>query len=706
MKTWPSLALVALTGCLGLVGDPGETEPGGGPSPGPSLPDPTGGAGIDPDERPLRPLNRRELDHTLADLLGVDGSGLTDSIPADSRALVYDRVGAARTNRRAPRRGLSRDGGRRRDAGDGRRRDPRPTHARMRPVGARTARPTVGSYDSRLVAHVERRGVEAVLRERRLERRKPLPRITDPSEVRLQFGGSGARLTTSIGSDGPYRIDVLASGVGSSASLRVDVDDVTVGTVPLTVSATSAARHFDSYSIDVTLSGGDHRIDFVRVGDTAYLRGVTIEGPSDVDATRDAPARDACAAALIASFAPRAWRRPLASDEEAEIASLFAAGRDSGFFFDGLRMAVEYVLTAPELLYHVELGTPTGEPGTFRLTDYEVAARLSYLAWESMPDDELWLAAQRGELRTTDQIRAQAERLFADPRAHDTVMRFYEQWLDLDALDSLTKDTTLFPEFTNAVREAMGEETRTFLSEMTWTEGADMNALLTEPRTWLPPDLAEVYGLPVTGATAEVTLPPERLGLLTQPSLLAVHSKPNSQSPVRRGVFVLRRILCEEPPPPPPGVDFTAVDRSTATTTRERYAEHSQNPACATCHSQIDPIGFTFEEFDTLGRFQTEEGGSPIDSTGGIPALGVEAGSIDGAVELATALAATDQPSRCLGRQWLRFGLGRMEDQTDTGALDAMYGALTTSGIRGMLVELAATDAFVRRMATEEEASR
>jgi hypothetical protein len=237
---------------------------------------------------------------------------------------------------------------------------------------------------------------------------------------------------------------------------------------------------------------------------------------------------------------------------------------------------------------------------------------------------------------------------------------------------------------------------------MIWDERATFADILIAPHTFLPPDLAGIYGVTAPASTTRLDLPEGRLGLLTHPSLLAVHSKPTGHSPVRRGVFVLDRILCTELPPPPPDVDFAAPENSAAPTTRDRFAEHTTNAACASCHAQIDTIGFTFESFDTLGRWQTHENGVAVDTSGGVPTLGIAAGSLDGAAELARVLAESGEPDRCLTRQWLRFALGRRERATDTESLDRALAALESSGVRDMLVAWTTTDSFLHRF-TEED---
>lgn len=700
------LALASFTGCVGNVLDPGAS-PGagrGGVDPGMTGGTPAERAG----ERPLRRLTRDELTSTLDDLFGREIVGAVETIPAESLELVYDRMGAAQTistlhvegylgiARAAVAEAMIDDALAERlmPGCDVTQLGPRARAATASVVGSALQGPEP-SYVACYAGDLWSGEVMC-------------PEVTDPNEVKLRLGSGYVTLSYPAPATGRYRVELSAVAViwtGEPSHLEVTVDGTPAGNLDLPVLRSRDGRTHSNVAIELDLERGDHAIRFAQGTDAeVYIIGASVTGPIDSAADAQAAARSACAGAFVDSFVPRAWRRAITSEERAAVRAMFDAGIADGFFFDGLRMALELVLQSPDFLYHVEIGTPTDRDGVFRLGDYEMASRLSYLAWGTMPDDELWSAASRGELRTEDQIRAQAERLFSDPRAQATVRKFYEQWLELYRLDSLTKDTALFPEFTNAVRDAMREETRTYLDTMIWQEGATMSELLTADRTFLPPDLASIYGVTAPAATAPIALPAGRAGLLTHPSLLAIHSKPNNHSPVRRGVFVMERILCEELPPPPPDVDFNAVERSTARTTREKFVEHSTNPGCATCHSKIDPIGFAFENFDTLGRYRTEENGAPIDASGGVASLGQEPDALSGAVELAQALAASDVPSRCMTRQWLRFGLARAEGASDGETLDALYDALTTDGIRAMLVRLATTDAFAHRITTEGDA--
>lgn len=496
---------------------------------------------------------------------------------------------------------------------------------------------------------------------------------TLPSVIRID-GRSGevARLTVDGDAYAPYRF-VL--------------DAAEAGVQPLTI-------HWES--------------PIVTPGRRVYIRTITLEGPIDEGAASYAGARRECGRAFADALGERAFRRPLASAERDLLHAAFDEGSRTSFW-DGLRLVIELVLQSPQFLYLIETGTPVdGHPGYYALDAWQLASRLSYLAWQAPPDDALIDAARSGELARADVLRAHAERLFSDARARESVRRFYGQWLELDGIDRLTRSADQFPELTSEVRAAMAGEARAFLDDAIWESGLDLAGVLTARHSFVSAPLATIYGIDAPGdAFARVVLPPERRGLLTQPGILAVHSQSNQTSPVQRGVFVLERILCVDLPPPPeaaaavpPSLD--APDAPAPRTTRERWAAHSADPACASCHRQIDPVGFTFEAFDAIGRHRTEELDQPIDTRGGIPSHGYDDGSIANAAELVETLAALPEAGECLARQWLRFGLGRLERDTDASALQSLGASLEADGIRAMLLSIVDTDAFRHRVVLEE----
>jgi len=428
---------------------------------------------------------------------------------------------------------------------------------------------------------------------------------------------------------------------------------------------------------------------------------LTIEGPLDTGADVYTAERDACARSLAATLAERAWRRPPTEAELARLEGVWEAGVTLGTEADGLRMVIEAILQSPWFLYLVEVGEPDPErPDWYRLTDNELAARLSYALCESPPDDTLRAAADAGELADPEQLEEHARRLLEAPCGRETVARFHRQWLELDKLDSLARDPNYFPDFTPELGPAMRAETEHYLDRMVFDEGAGIEALWGSSVTWVGPETAWLYGLSVDEEAAEVTMPPERAGLLNQPALLAVTGKFAETSPVLRGVYVLERLVCEHLESPPSGLDITPPEMNDEMTTRERWEAHSSDPACSGCHDRIDPVGFALEGFDALGVYRTEENGLPVDTSGGFPDLGIEA--LANGRELSEALAASDALRGCFARHWSRYGLGRLED---TAADAASLGAMTEASeysVYEALVSLVLDEGFRYRIAREE----
>lgn len=431
-----------------------------------------------------------------------------------------------------------------------------------------------------------------------------------------------------------------------------------------------------------------------------HIRSVSLEGPMGT-ATATTDGERACAEGFATRLGERAFRRPLTTEEHALFMEVFDRGATS-HFWDGIRMVIEVALASPQFVYLVEAGRPTATPGIYALDDYELASRLSFLAWGEPPDEELLALAAAGRLSSPDVLAGQAERLFADERARSLVRRFYREWLELEAVETLVRPATDFPDFTPALRASMLEETERFLDDAIWQSGATLGDVLGARHSFLDENLAALYG--TSGSAFErVELPPERRGLLTQASLLAARSQSNQTSPVQRGVFVLERILCAELPSPPPSLMITppAVTEEPRTT-RDRWAAHSAEASCRTCHAAIDPVGFAFEGFDAIGRYRTEERGMPVDTRGGVPLLGIEDGAIADAAELAETIAARPEARACLARQWLRFGLGRLERDVDRESVEAVAAVESESGLAAMLVALARTDTFRHRVVMEE----
>ncbi len=423
---------------------------------------------------------------------------------------------------------------------------------------------------------------------------------------------------------------------------------------------------------------------------------------------------DACAQQFITTFGRRAYRRPVPAEEVTLLSRVYAAGKASGGFEAGIRLALTTMLQSPWFLYRVEAGVrPAAGETVVRLDSWEMASRLSYMLWGSMPDDALLTAAAANKLGTSAEIAAQAKRMLEDPRARSTIARFHEQWLEIENLVSLEKDRTLFPAYGAGIFAAMKEETARFVDHVFWQEGGDLQALLTAPYTFADGALAKYYGLSAPAGTGFQKVPldgKKRAGVLTQGLLVASHAKANSTNPTSRGRFVREKILCTDVPPPPVDVpiEFPAVDPKL--TTRERFDKHRTSPSCNGCHVLLDPIGLAFENLDAAGGWRDLENGKPIDASGQISELGAD-GAFVGAVEMAKKLAAMPAVKACVTNMVFEFGFGRPLGEADgcTGDVLRQQSGGAAAGrfsTRDLLLALTETDAFQFRRVTSPGGSR
>jgi hypothetical protein len=414
---------------------------------------------------------------------------------------------------------------------------------------------------------------------------------------------------------------------------------------------------------------------------------------------------DECAGEFISDFGARAYRRPLTDGDVAQLELVYQIGKQTDFA-SGIRMIVQTALQSPYFLYHVELPTAEAAGGLVRLDGYQLASRLSYFLWLSMPDRELFDAAAGGALDTREGVQAQAERLLADPKAQQAIATFHMQWLRLGELEQLVKDPDAFPEFDVAMRQAMHDETVRFADYVIREGDGRLETLLSAPYSFPSGPLVELYGLDVANGNYEPTqlAESERAGLLTHASLLATHAHGDQTSPVHRGVLVRENILCQTLPTPPENVNNTPPDPDPNLTTRERFAAHTEDPACASCHKLIDGIGFGFENYDAIGRYRDSENGKDVDASGVIGGTGDINGSFDGVVELAHMLATSDTVRDCMTRQWFRFAFGRVESDEDAAVVDSLHSGFASSDydLRQLLYEIVTSDAFIYRRQIEE----
>lgn len=413
---------------------------------------------------------------------------------------------------------------------------------------------------------------------------------------------------------------------------------------------------------------------------------------------------EGCARQFIERFGLRAYRRPLSTDEKARLLAVYQAGAATGGFEAGALAVIQGALSAPQFLYHTELD-PNGASAGQRIAvqSYEMASRLSYFLWRSMPDETLFAEAAAGRLNTREQIGAQARRMWRDPRARRTVHDFHEQWLELGGLAALAKDTKLFPFFSSSSARALGESLTAFVDEVVWTRDGRIETLLTSPVVFVNAATAPFFGMTATGTSLRAQeRPDERAGVLSHPALLALRSKPNQSNPVLRGTFVRERFLCQPLPPPPPDVDTTVPDPVPGQSTRARFARHSENPSCGGCHALIDPIGFGFEGYDAVGRVRArDEGGAPVDARGTVTGAGDADGAFTGVTGLARQLAASRTARHCVAEMVFRYALPALPSRT----LACEAGALTGDRFEDVFLAVTTSAAFTSR-AISTEASK
>ncbi|WP_152629998.1 DUF1592 domain-containing protein [Haliangium ochraceum] len=429
------------------------------------------------------------------------------------------------------------------------------------------------------------------------------------------------------------------------------------------------------------------------------------------------------AEAFVRGFGKQAFRRPLSEDEVQAHVALFLMGSEGGADgyapAAGVELVVQAMLQSPHFLYRVEFGREgTEKNGIVELSSYEVASRLSYLFWGTMPDAALFEAADRDELRTPEQIEVQARRMVNAPRARDAVKNFHRQWLNLDEIPGIAaigRNREIYPDYRESLLPLLQRETEEFLDYAIFEANASVEDMYTAPYTMMNAELAEFYGIengPTGSEFERVDLDGERYsGLLTHAGILALHSRFDSSSPVHRGLFVRTQLLCQPPPPPPDFVpEPPVVDPNV--TTREQYRQHSDDPGCSRCHQLMDPLGLGFEHFDALGRYRETQSGLAIDDSGtivdadadGTPAAESIDGPFDGPVELGARLGNSSTVRECVSAQWFRFAYGRAETEADDCSMDTINQRFADSGydIKELLVALTQTDAFRYRPITTE----
>jgi hypothetical protein len=395
-----------------------------------------------------------------------------------------------------------------------------------------------------------------------------------------------------------------------------------------------------------------------------------------------------CGQQFVESFGKRAFRRPLTGEEIDRWLGFFESQRASIDFDGAVQLTVAAMVQTPQFLYRLESEGSEANADQLELTQHELASRLSYFLWETMPDDELFAAADAGDLATSQELESQARRLLADDRARNAVRNFHRQWLYLDRVLNEDKVPEQFPMWSAQARESAKEETLRFI-ESTFFDGGTVDDLFTSNVAYVDGVMAELYDIPAPSEPwSQVELDPgERAGLLSRVAFLAANAHEANGSPPLRGVFVMERLLCEPRPSPPANVDTstpTADPDRGPMTNRDLFEERVAPSTCQGCHVRIDGFGYGFENYDAAGRFRMNDNGLPVDASGFANGIGNDA-EYDGAVELQTLLGQSDVVRDCVANQWFTYVNGRPIEPADTCQLEALQAAFSESG--GNLVE-------------------
>jgi hypothetical protein len=410
---------------------------------------------------------------------------------------------------------------------------------------------------------------------------------------------------------------------------------------------------------------------------------------------------DECSRRILSGFMKRAYRRPVTTPEVDDLVSLAAETRAAGATpAEGLTAALSAVLLSPHFLYRVELDPDPRSAVLHPVTDHELASRLSYFAWSTMPDDALFEAADAGRL-TTDpaELVRQFTRLMDDPRSDTLLTSLSNQWLQLHHINEVAPAAEVFPDFDEALRLGMRDETERFFRSLV-REALPLDTLLLADFTFADARLAQHYGLGVSPTQMQrVSLAgAPRLGLLTQTSFLSITSFPERTSPVVRGSWVVERLLCSPPPAPPPGVS-TALNAPTVQeglTLREKLVQHRADPQCAACHALFDPVGFGLENYDAVGSYRTLDNGQPVDASGALS----DGPAFVGALELARVVASDPRFEPCVAEQVLTYGVGRSFRSPEAKAYtEHVASSVRQRGgsFRALLEVIASSEAFLTR---------
>ena len=521
--------------------------------------------------------------------------------------------------------------------------------------------------------------------------------------------------------DGEYELRVFTRGRGAKDSPPSALAVLGGGKLVEVIKVSSGANNKRNFEVRFKASAGladigaawvfpgppdpgppdANGVDYTMQVETVELRGPFADGaaaglPESHRRVFVCPERnDDCARKILSNFAAKAWRRPVTEAELSKLMRFVALAAGEGDSFEnGIQLAVKATLVSPQFLFRIER-----EGGARSLNGYELAARLSYFLWSSMPDDALFAAAADGSLATPEGIGSQMRRMLADPKASALATNFAGQWLELRNLDSVSPDPKRFPEWDADLREAMRRETILFFTTLL-AEDRSILDLIDGKFTFLNERLAKHYGIEnVTGRNfRRVDLDgTQRSGVLTQASVLTVTSYPTRTSPVQRGLWVLENFLATPPPAPP--ADVPQLDEAkigTAMSLRQQLERHRADPGCAVCHSKMDGLGFGLENYDAVGAWRSHDGKFPVDSVGTLPG----GRSFANSAEMKTILRADSEAfTKCLTEKMMTYALGRGLEPADKPVVREIAKQVESSGhkVSTLIREIALSAPFRAR---------
>jgi hypothetical protein len=639
-----------------------------------------------PGSRPFQRLNRTEYANAIRDLLTLDVD-VTAFLPADTISHGFDNVADTQSFSPALLEGYLRAA----------------SQISRLAVGDRAATPSAATFsvpeNESQLRHVEgapygTRGGVSVVHTFAADGNYVFKAELHRTSTGELFGNTMLSITRR---NEPIDISVNGERVAvldvSPKMSEADKNGLTLETPPIHIQAgpqriSAAFVQRFAGPVDDLLAPIDHTLADSRIGTgfgiTAlpHLQSVTVTGPFEVTGVSDTPSRrrifscrpttgaeeGACAAAILKRLATQAYRGPVGADDFADLLRFYEQGRTGGDFESGIRLSLQGILANPRFLFRVERAPAALRAGqSYRLNDLDLASRLSFFLWDTVPDAELVKVATDGGLQTPAVVEKQVRRMLADPRSEALATRFAAQWLRLQDIDKMRPDSLLYPYWDLSLSSAFRRETELFFDSIV-REDRSLLDLLTADYSFVNERLARHYAIPnVTGDDfRRVTLPANRRGILTHGSILLLTSVADRTSPVQRGKWMMQVLFGTPPPPPPPNVPALEETKgavgSRLLSVRQRMEEHRANPACTSCHRVIDPLGLALENYDATGRWRIKDNGVPVDAAGVL----YDGTKMDGPAGLRQGiLKHSDMFLRSFTESLMTYGLGRRVEYYD-----------------------------------------